>query len=98
MQTQGAHPPSRGGAAQLIVVSPLVWPTLKFTGIEAQTRWVMVTVQAVPDALVTQVTVGVPAQVVVTVPTVATGVRMTGSLTFTHCVAILAQPVTGQEA
>ena len=61
----------------------------KFTGMDTQTRWVSVTVQEVPSALVSQVTTGEPGQLVTTVPKEAVGVRITGWLISTHCVADL---------
>ena len=76
--------------------SPPVWSTPNVMGMETHSRWVSVTVQAVPSALAVQVAAGSPVQETLTVPTSATGVSTTGVLTLTHCVPVLAHPAGGR--
>ena len=79
----------------MMEASPSSLVTPKVTGMVTQTRWVNVTVVAVPSALVVQVTVGDPWQEVEMVPTVAVGISTTFLLTSTHWVPLLLQPVVG---
>ena len=79
----------------MMLGSPSSFSTLKVTGMVTQTRWVSVTVLAVPSALVVQLTAGDPWQEVVMVPTVAVGISTTFLLTSTHWVPLLLQPVEG---
>ena len=65
--------------------------TLYRMGTETQTRWVMVTRQLAPSAPVSQVATGVPWQETVTVPTVISGVKVSGAVTATHCVPVCSQ-------
>ena len=79
----------------MMEASPSSLVTPKVTGMVTQTRWVSVTVLALPSALVVQLTVGDPWQEVVMVPTVAVGISTTFLLTSTHWMPRLLQPVAG---
>ena len=68
------------------------------TGMETQTRCVTVTVHDAPVSSCWHVTTGVPWQVVVTVPTEADGVSVTGALISTHCTPGLLHPEAEQAA